>query len=226
MGTILASAIIGRAEDILQDFTNLRWQEAELLGYLNDAQREIVLHKPDANVVSGDLQTAQGARQTLPAGGIMVLDVVCNMGASGTTPGAAVIRTTRDTLDRHNPSWHAAAASATTKNYWVDVRVPSVYWVYPPQPSSSMGYLKVVYSATPTDIASAATAISLDDIYAGPLLDFVLYRACNKTVAYGPEWSGRAQGFYQSFLHAIGNKEQAEGYDSPTGPQTDRARGR
>ena len=46
--TILASDIIVRAGDVLFDTTQVRWPETELLRWLNDAQREIVLQRPDA----------------------------------------------------------------------------------------------------------------------------------------------------------------------------------
>ena len=50
MGTITAQSIVDRARHILQDTTSggTRWLDPELLKWLNDAQREIVLLKPNA----------------------------------------------------------------------------------------------------------------------------------------------------------------------------------
>lgn len=215
MGTILASALIERAENILQDITNLRWQEAEMLQYLNDGQREIVLLKPDANVTTASAVCVAGTKQSLPTGGIALIDVIRNMGIGGATPGNAPFRTTKDTLDRHDPTWHTTTASATTEAWWMDERNPTVFYVYPPQPTSSFGYLELAYTANPTDIATTATAISLPDIYAGAMLDYLLYRCSQKAVAYSPEWTQRASTYYGSFMQSLGLKEQTEDRNSP-----------
>ena len=45
-GTITGANLLLRIEDTLQDTTNVRWSEAELLRYINDAQREIVNLRP------------------------------------------------------------------------------------------------------------------------------------------------------------------------------------
>ena len=52
MATVKVIDLIDRAETVLQDTTNTRWAQAELLGYLNDAQREIVMQRPDAKVTN------------------------------------------------------------------------------------------------------------------------------------------------------------------------------
>ena len=49
MGTLTGANLITRAQDTLQDTTSVRWPEAELLRYINDAQREIVNFRPDAS---------------------------------------------------------------------------------------------------------------------------------------------------------------------------------
>ena len=41
-GTLQGQHILSRVQNILQDNTNVRWTEGELLDYLNDGQREIV----------------------------------------------------------------------------------------------------------------------------------------------------------------------------------------
>ena len=52
MATVKVIDLINRAEEILQDTTNVRWSQQTLLNYLNDGQREIVLFRPDANPVN------------------------------------------------------------------------------------------------------------------------------------------------------------------------------
>ncbi|MBX9850020.1 MAG: hypothetical protein K2X64_12050, partial [Rhodocyclaceae bacterium] len=68
---MLVSVVIGRASTILQDATGVRWPEAELVGWLNDGQREVVQVRHDASVSNGAITlTANSTKQTLPAGSI------------------------------------------------------------------------------------------------------------------------------------------------------------
>jgi hypothetical protein len=48
-GTITGANLLLRIEDTLQDTTNVRWPEAELLRYINDAQREVVNLRPESS---------------------------------------------------------------------------------------------------------------------------------------------------------------------------------
>ena len=68
MGTILASAIVDKAEIILLDDTNVRWASTELLAYLNEGQRAIVLLKPDTNVTTDSYPLVEGTKQSIPDG--------------------------------------------------------------------------------------------------------------------------------------------------------------
>ena len=84
MATVKAVDLINRAEEILQDTTNVRWSQQTLLNYLNDAQREVVLFRPDANPVNASFTlTANSAKQTLPSAGLRLLSIYKN--ASPTT---------------------------------------------------------------------------------------------------------------------------------------------
>lgn len=209
MGTMLASAIIGRAQRILNDTTGVRWGDAELLDWLNDAQREIVLLKPDASVTNTTLQLATGTKQSIPSAGIILHKVTRNMGTDGTTPGRAIWEIDQSILNQENPGWHTDTDNAEAKHYMFDSNDPKTFYVYPPQPASSQGYVELVYSSAPTDIANTATAISIDDVYANSMLDYLLYRAYSKDTDYAGN-AQRAAGHQQAFAASLGGKEAAE----------------
>ena len=97
MGTVVASDILDRASIILQDSTNVRFPESELLDFLNDAQREIVLHRPDANMQNADMTLVAGSKQSIPAGGLRLIDVIRNAG------GKAITQVNREVLDETLP---------------------------------------------------------------------------------------------------------------------------
>ena len=48
MGTITAKSIIDKASVQLLDTGNIRWTRTELLGWVNDAQRQITVMSPNA----------------------------------------------------------------------------------------------------------------------------------------------------------------------------------
>lgn len=213
MPTITASSIVGRATTILQDTTNVRWPQDELLKWLNDGQREIVLLKPDAYSKVETVTLVAGTKQTLPAAGVMLLDVVRNMGTDGSTPGRAIRLVDREIMDAQNATWHADSASSSVIHYIYNPNAPKTYYVYPPQPSSNFGQVEIIYSASPSDVTINQT-VTIDDIYANALLDYILYRAYSKDADYAGN-AQRAVVHYQAFMASLGQKAQMELLEDP-----------
>jgi hypothetical protein len=225
MPTILGSAVLDRAGIILQDTTNIRWPTAELLGWLNDGQREIVLRKPDAYTKSEAIVlTASETKQSIPAAGIQLIDVVRNMGTGGATPGRAITRTERYILDSQRPDWNTETGTSEVKHYMFDERNPKYFYVYPPQ-GPAPGYVEAVYSSAPAELATAAATLTLDDVYSSALLDYVLYRAYSKDSDIAPNAPQRAVGHYEAFLKSLGAQEQAESRYDPNMPKPSEAPG-
>lgn len=214
MGTILASAIFLKAQRLLLDETAIRWLEPELLGWLNSGQREIVLLKPNSCVKNEAVQMMAGTKQALPAGGLVLIDVVRNMGADGATPGRAITGVQRDVLDTVSPDWHSASANAVAKHYVYDVRDPKNFYLYPPQPPATTQRVEIVYSVAPTELTATSDVISVDDIYEGCLIDYLLYRAYSKDAEFAGNGE-RAVAHFQAFQSALGVKLKGEAGITP-----------
>lgn len=186
------------------DATAYRWSNTKLLGYLNSAQRFVVMCNPKANVSNLPWQLAAGTFQTLPTGGIEIIDIMCNMG-TGTTPGSAITLIERATLDQMRPAWRADTASATVQYWMFNEKDPSHFEVYPAQPSTGMGYVQGAYAANPTDIATINDAITIPDIYQSPLEKYVLF------LAYSTETSmealQQAVGYYNTCVAELDRKD-------------------
>lgn len=195
MGSILASAIINKAATLLFDANNVKWARTELLGWLNDAQRSIVSMIPEANSTQTVLQMVSGSRQALPSGSWMLLDVVRNMGSAGTTPGRAIARVDRTTLDESNPTWQSDTATASVSVYIYSMRDRMNFYVYPP--SNGSNRVEIIYSKLPTDVAEGS-AIEIQDIYQPAIMDYMLSRAFSKESPYAnPQ---KALQYHQSFM--------------------------
>lgn len=205
---LTAQSIIRRAVETLQDNTSIRWPIGELVRYLNDGQREVVLYRPDAMVTGTTVTCVAGTKQALPANGAKLIEVVRN---SATTSAKKAIRmVNREVLDAQTPNWHNLTGSVDILHFMYDVRDPKVFYVYPP--ATVAAQVDIVYSAYPTDIADVADGslytavsgnISLPDIYGNVVLDYIMYRAYTKDAEYAGN-AARAQAHYQAFATALG----------------------
>lgn len=204
--TIQAQSIVRRVIETLQDPTSIRWPIAELVRYLNDGQREVVLYRPDSMATNATVSCVAGTKQALPANGAKLIEVVRN--ASGTKK--AVRLTNREILDAQTPGWHNLPGSVDVLHYMYDPRDPRVFYVYPPATASAQ--LDLVYAAYPTDITEPADGafytavtgnIGLPDIYGNVLQDYILYRAYTKDSEYAVN-ATRAQAHYAAFANALG----------------------
>jgi hypothetical protein len=196
------SDILTRAADIIQDQTNVRWPQDELLRYLNDARREIAVVRPDLYAATSTVTLVAGTKQALPTDGIRLIDVIRNM-PSGAA-GAAIRIVEREILDAQKPSWHTEASSTTIKHFMYDERNPRVYYLYPPATVSHQ--IEITYGQTPTDIAIgniSSTQLTQEDVYTGAMVDYVCYRAFSKDSEYAGN-AGRAQAHYGQFINSLG----------------------
>ena len=70
-GTITAANLLLRIRDTLQDTTGIRWLDAELLRYMNDAQREVVNLRPESSSTTTNVALVVGTAQTIPTAGLL-----------------------------------------------------------------------------------------------------------------------------------------------------------
>ena len=85
MATTRVVDVLDRAAIILQDNTNVRFPNEELLKFFNDAQKEVVLHRPDAKMVNTTFDCASGSKQTLPSAALRLIEVIRNVGGRAVT---------------------------------------------------------------------------------------------------------------------------------------------
>jgi hypothetical protein len=182
MGTILASTIIDKAAIQLLDTGNTRWSRAELLGWLNDGQRQIVLLSPQTNNTVETLKLEVGTRQTIPTAGWKLLDVVRYMGTDGQKPGRAIRVVSQELIDATDPNWHGAQKTDAPVNFVFSLQEQNVFYVYPP--NTGRGYAQINYAKTPTALTAENQPIQINDIYQTSLLDYILFRANSKDAEY------------------------------------------
>lgn len=219
MATILAVDIVAEARVNLGDQDEVRWSQSDLLGYLNDAQREIAILRPDASVSVTALQlTANASRHALPATATRLIKITRNMGADGTTPGRAITLAQNDEVDRVDPNWHTATAAAAIEHFVYDGKSPKVFYTYP-RPNAAL-YVEAHLAVPPADATingvdgeTVDSVISVDDVYKTAILDFIEMRARMKASDSFDEVGGDRA--YGRFLNRLGLKVVADKATDP-----------
>lgn len=233
MATTKAVDLIERASLVIQDTGFVRWTKKELLGWLNDACKEIVVHRPDASTLYSSFSTVEGTRQILPAAALRLIDVVRNVN------GAPITQVDRRILDEQLPTWHTVPTVPATaaEHFCYDPRDPKTFWLYP-RVAAGIG-VDVVYSTVPTEITSttvlsdpndlsdiASTVIPLDDSFTNAILDYMLFRAFSKDTEYAGNMQ-RAAMHLQGFATTLGIKVRMDAAlsPSPSNPDANQVRG-
>jgi hypothetical protein len=218
MATTVQS-VIDRAQTVLQDTTGVRWPVvAELVLWINDAQREIALLKPDASAINETITLAAGTKQDIPSAGNRLLKVVRNMSAASNGTGKRAVRLVdAEVLNGQTPDWHDptvsgdAAHTDVVKHYIYEESNPRNFYVYPGV--SGNAYLEIVYSSNPTAVAQADN-LSIPDIFANAVLNYVLYMAYMKDAEYAGNQQ-RASSHFQIFTTSVTGKGQIDAVTNP-----------
>jgi hypothetical protein len=187
----------------------VRWPTAEALRWINDGQREIVNQSPRAYTKTAKATTVAGTRQDFAglniSDAVQLVDVIRNFRADGTTPGRALTKRDRVEFDEQMPTWHNPAAAADAVHWMFDDRDPLAFFVHPPLQTG--GKLEIVYAASPTDLSSLSSTITLPDIYGNALQFFVLFSFYSKDATYAKN-TALASSAWQLFLQSLGIRGQ------------------
>ena len=218
--SVTVQSVIDRAQTVLQDTTGVRWPVVgELVLWINDAQREIALIKPDASATNSTITLESGTKQAIPTGGNRLLKVVRNMSsAEANATGKRAVRIVdREVLDAQTPDWHDPSvggdASHTTivKHYIYDEANPRNFYVYPGVAGDS--FLEIIYSSNPATVAQADD-LAIPDIFANAVMNYVLYMAYMKDAEFAGN-ADRATMHYQVFVAGVTGKGQIDMVTTP-----------
>lgn len=205
---VLVSDIVDAVRTITIDLIKTRWPDAELIDWVNDAARQIVLLKPDANPSTLSFSCAAGAKQTLPAGTIMLLDVTANDGADK----SSITFVSRHVLDSERPSWRNTTQASVINYYMYDEWQRDVFYVYPPAVAATP--IEIVTSVEPTKVTALTDPLPLHDVYTPAFINYVIWRAFSKD----SDFSGNlelAGTYYNYFAQALAAKTAVEAENAP-----------
>jgi len=207
--TILASAIVDAAQEMLQDSAGTTYTTAQGLVWVNKGQRAIVNLRRDAGATTvAAWQLTAGIAQALAATYVQIIGDMRNMGTDGTTPGAAVFKTTRKELDAISPSWSLDANQAVAiSDYMFDIDHAETWFCYPP--SDGTGYVEASVIVLPPDLPNEATAISIPEQFEMALVHFVCWSWLAREDEKSPAHAA-AQYHKQEFMSVLGLSGEAK----------------
>jgi len=171
--TIAASVPINRAASTLLDPAHVAWSAAELLDYLNAAQRAVVQLKADAYTKIAAIPLVAGVDQVLPSDGLSVINLYRN-----TVSKRVVKQVGFESMNSWATDWAAETPRADAYEWMADQRQPMRFQVYPP--NDGTGSLTGVYGAMCPVLASSADNIGLPDSYEPALYNGILHFAYAK----------------------------------------------
>jgi hypothetical protein len=217
--TVTVQSVIDRVQTVLQDTTGVRWPVVnELVLWINDAQREITLLKPDASAVNATITLAAGTKQEIPSAGNRLLKVIRNMSAASNGTGKRSVRLVdAEVLNGQTPDWHDpsvsgdAAHTNIVKHYIYEESNHRNFYVYPGVAGNA--YLEIIYSANPSTVAQNGN-LSIPDIFANAVMNYVMYMAYMKDAEYAGSQE-RASSHYNLFLTSVTGKTQIDGVTTP-----------
>lgn len=207
MSLITANEVLIKCNILLNDPAFVRWPKVELLDYLNDAEKAIVIRRPDAFCADVDsFVCSAGTKQTLPDDALRLIDIVRN------ESGRAIRGPfERDTLDTNYPDWYAGDTATFAELFIYDERNPKTFYLYPGVVQGSA--ITLVYSKSPPPIALTEVEVSylsLDDIYVNAIVEWILYRCYMKDAEYAAN-PNKSMMHQNAFKTQLGEKSQADG---------------
>ena len=202
-----ASVVINRAKSSLNDPDSATWPESDLIDYINDAQYQVVMVRPESNPETRTVQLVEGTKQTLPTDAFSLIEVIRNM--DGTTPGRAIRQASFYYIDKNYPDWHSSTPDNEVINYLYDTRNRKTFYVRPGQTSSPES-VELVLSRIPAKVTAAGDTLTLEEVYEPSILAWVMYRAFLKEVAMDGATMEKANSFLAQFVRTLEVRQQAD----------------
>lgn len=169
---------------------SVRNSDTKLIRVVNQVLRRMIVLRPDLFAYSTDITCVAGARQSIPADGMRIIDVL-----GDTATGAQAKEINQDMLDVMHPNWTTDPAGVIQN--WIRIaRAPTQFYVYPPQTNGTQ--IQIMYARVPTALTATTNVVPVQDAYQAAVVDGVVWLV--ESVDSESVESGRAKMFMDSFM--------------------------
>lgn len=177
VGDLIADAVDQYNDELQDDSDYSRIKIATWIRYCNSALRSLVLVRPDSSVKRTSVQLVAGTHQDIPSEGIRLLSIQRNMGTDGLTAGRIITPISTEMMNLTNQTWHNDTAKTYIDHYMLDDENPRTFFCTPPVHAVTAVYVEMEYSWIPTTYAATTDTIVVNDVYANPMIAWMLYKA-------------------------------------------------
>lgn len=201
--------LLERVRAVLLDPDAVRWTDAELLMWFNDARRELAILRPREFSKRWIMPLVRGVMQSAPLECEAVIKATVNIAANGAM-GRGITQVELELMQLSHPDWAVEAVypfRPEVRQFATDPNDPRVFFVWPGNDGNGRVELQGVQ--LPVDATSTGEGIGCRAVFANALADYVLYRAFSKD-GDSPEAAQRAAGHYSAFATALGAKAATE----------------
>lgn len=174
---LITEAVEQYNDELQDDGDYARIKTATWIKYLNSALRSLVLVRPDSSVKRTSVQLVAGTHQDLPTEAFRLVSINRNMGTDGLTAGKIITPIATELYNLSFQTWHNDTAKTYIDHYMIDDENPRTFFVTPPVHAVTAVYVEMEYSYMPTTITLTSDSIVVADVFANPLIAWMLYRA-------------------------------------------------
>ena len=153
------------------------WSDNEIEDAIYSGELTVQTHKPSSTSTYVQFTCAAGSRQNLfgiqNPSAASILDIDRN--GSSSVSGKAIVRTTRQNLDRFDPAWQQATQSTEAREFSISEVEPLVFYLNPPVVVNTN--IMLTYSAVPSLYGSvnSNTVTTVRSEYREIIKQFALY---------------------------------------------------
>lgn len=212
-----AADIVSQVRLELNDDSKVTFTDADMLLYLNAAQHQIVLVRPDAySAIESLVLTAGETKHSLASDQLRLLGVIRNMGSDGTTPGKPIRMVDFASHQLYDQKWHTATGKTTIRDVMYNENTPTYLFTDPPAHATTTVYIEVSVSKAPPNVTDVATgALALSHIYEQPLRQYMLHMAYAKEIE-SEKSTRKSRAYLQDFYNSLGLKTKVDAMYSPS----------
>ena len=149
---IPSQSIVTTAQTLLNDVAGGRWPATELVGYINEFQRQCIKARPDQTAAITAMALVVGPKQSLPDLAEYLIDIPSNANYS------PVSKVDMALMDASIPAWRTKTPSTTIVHFMHDMKDPHVFWVYPPAKVGAS--LLVEASMKPVNVTASSPTLA------------------------------------------------------------------
>ena len=198
-----AEKVAAGAFHVLNDKARVRWSEAEVVGWIDEAVHSLLKYVPNASAETVIKELAAGTTKHEFPDAYRILDVIRNVDGQGKARGPAVVYTTKETLDACRSNWHEDTGEVIYHWIYDPEHDRKVFWVYPAPAEKTYIEMSVVKEQ---DITSLGSQINMGVQWLQTLTNWVLFRTHSKSADYG----GNAQtalAYLNAFYGSVGRND-------------------